>query len=281
MALRIVSDSSIDIYSLPGVDFVTVPLRIRCGTEEFTDNAELDVAHMCDFFEHNREKSSTSCPNIMDWRDAFEGADTILALTISSALSGSYSSCRQAMEEYLEEHPAAHGYVLDSLSTGPMLRMLADRAIELWSDDMEFPEFVKEMELYRRHCTLVFTLSSMNNMARNGRLSPAVAKAASILGIRVIAVGDEEGRVKMMAKCRGAARLPGIVVDEIQRLGFHGGRIYIDHCFCRDLVDRILKILLERFPGSQVNLWTTGGLCSYYAERGGVIIAFEDALARV
>ncbi len=118
---------------------------MMCGTHEFVDNRDLDVRGMCEFFEKSRDKSGTSCPNIMDWREAFEGADEILAVTISSGMSASYSACVQAMEEYLEEHPGVKGFAMDSLATGPGMRILVDRALELIHQGLTFDEMVQEL----------------------------------------------------------------------------------------------------------------------------------------
>ena len=275
MPLRIVSDSSINILSVPGTDYRTVPLRIYCGKEAFTDEAGLDVRGMCDFLVNSREKSSTSCPNIIEWREAFEGADRVLALTISSALSGSYNSCRQAMTEYLEENPGTKGFVMDSLSTGPMMHMLLDKAVALDRQGLPFDELVEELKNYRAHSTLFFTLKTMNNMARNGRVSPMVAKMASILGIRLLAMGDEEGKVKPVTKCRGAGRLPGVILEEMIRHSYNGGKTYIHHCFAEDLTERIRELILNQYPEAEIIEAPVGGLCAYYAEPGGLILSFE------
>ena len=115
MAFRIVSDSSINMTSLEGVDFRSIPMKILCGMQEFVDDADLDVEHMVQVLSTSKEKSGTSCPNIMDWKEAFEGADEILAITISGQLSGSWSSCNQAMEEYLQEVKRHYGKYCSSI----------------------------------------------------------------------------------------------------------------------------------------------------------------------
>ena len=276
MAFRIVSDSSVNMTSLEGVDFRSIPMKILCGLQEFVDDAALDVENMVHVLSTSKEKSGTSCPNIMDWKDAFQGADEILAITISGQLSGSWSSCNQAMEEYLQENPGAKGYVFDSLSTGPMMKFLAEKAAEMMNQGMNFDDMIQQLQHFRRHATLIFALASMNNLARNGRVPLAVAKAVGILNIRIIAVGDENGRIKPVDKCRGEAKLPKILLREMEARKYAGGHVRIDHCLNLELAERIRALIQESYPGAQVTFGECRGLCSYYAEQGGVIIEFDD-----
>ena len=68
---RIVADSSCDILSLDGADFVSVPLTIRTDTEEFRDDDFLDVNEMVTVLRSTKGRSYSACPNIADWTEAF------------------------------------------------------------------------------------------------------------------------------------------------------------------------------------------------------------------
>ncbi len=275
MVFRIVADSSINMLGMDHVDFATVPMKILSGLNEYTDDASLNVESMCLDLETSKMKSSTSCPNILEWKDAFEGADEVLAITISKQLSGSYSSCTQAMTEFLEENPGAKGYVFDSLSTGPMMRMIAEKAVSIRNEGKDFEQMLEELNYFRQHARLIFTLASMNNLAKNGRVSPAIAKAAGILGIRLIAMGDETGSIKQIGRCRGENKLPRILLEEMEKNTYEGGHVHMDHCLNPRLADRIRDAILEKYPQAVVTIGEVTGLCAYYAERGGIIIGFE------
>ena len=279
MAFRIVCDSSVNMTRLEGADYRSVPLIIRSGMTEFVDDEHLDVPYMVHYLSESKEKSSTSCPNILDWKEAFEGADEILAVTISSQLSGSFAACRQAMDEYLEEHPGARGFVFDSLSTGAMMRFIAEKARDYRAQGLDFDGMVKELQHFRRHANLIFALASMNNLSRNGRVPVAVAKAVGFLNIRIVAVGDENGRIKPVDKCRGEAKLPAILLREMQSRHYAGGHVHIDHCLNLPLAERIAEAIHGVYPSADVSIGECTGLCSYYAEQGGVIIGYDDAVS--
>ena len=89
---RIVADSSCDLLTLDGADFVSVPLPIRTDAEEFYDDANLDVDAMVSTLRDTKGRSYSACPNIADWESAFGESGNVIAFTITSALSGSYNA---------------------------------------------------------------------------------------------------------------------------------------------------------------------------------------------
>ena len=109
--IRLVADSSCDLLSLDGVDFVSVPLTLRTETEEFRDDARLDVDAMVATLRATKGRSYSACPNVADWEKAFGESGDVLAFTITSSLSGSYSEARLRGTRPLPPHPR-RGYAL-------------------------------------------------------------------------------------------------------------------------------------------------------------------------
>lgn len=170
MKTKIVVDSSSSLYALPGVDFACVPLKIITDEQEYLDDGTLDAVGMARSLRTYKGKTSTSCPNVADWLAAYEGAEQIFVATITGTLSGSYNAALLAAEEYKETHPEARVFVLDSLSAGPELRLLAERLRDLVRIGMEFDEICEAILAYHKHTHLLFSLESLANLARNGRV---------------------------------------------------------------------------------------------------------------
>ena len=99
MNTKIVVDSSASLYTLQGVDFECVPLKIITDDAEYLDNGTMDAVGMAQTLRTYKGKTSTSCPNVSDWLAAYEGADEVYAITITGTLSGSYNAARLAAEE--------------------------------------------------------------------------------------------------------------------------------------------------------------------------------------
>ncbi|MBR2668928.1 MAG: DegV family protein [Solobacterium sp.] len=273
---RIVSDSSSNIYEIPGsIKYLTTPLKILVDGEEYIDQAGLDLEKMVNHIETSKV-NSTSCPNAQEWLDAFEGADVIFAITISSALSGSYASAQMAAEEYMKKHEGVKIYVVDSLSTGGEMVMIIEKLRDLMEQGLSFEEIREQVQDYQRHTHLIFYLESLSNLAKNGRLSPAVAKIAGLLGIRFVGRASDKGTIHQAAIAKGAKKAISAGVAEMVKMGYRGGRVAISHTLNTEGAERMKSLILEQFPQAVVTINPNGGLCSYYAERGGMIIGFDD-----
>ena len=240
---RIVVDSSASLYQLDGVDFAAVPLKIVTDEREYLDDGTLNAVEMATTLRTYKGKTSTSCPNIGDWLEAYEGADEIYAITITGTLSGSCNAAQLAAEEYQAEHPGAQVFVLDS----------------------------------RHHTHLLFSLESLANLARNGRVKPAVAAVARMLNIRVIGKASDVGELDVLCKTRGEHGALERIVLELKGHGYTNGKVIIAHCGNPAAAERLMHMVRAVFEGAQVRVTECGGLCSYYAELGGLMVGFEDA----
>lgn len=278
MNYKIVSDSSSNVFTLPGIAYESVPLKICTRAKEYVDNANLNVEEMVEEIRRHSGKSGSSCPNTQEWLGAFEGADAIFALAITSNLSGSCSAAMQAAEAYTAAHPEAKVCVLDTLSTGPEMLLIMEKLCQYISSGMEFEEIEESIRAYMKHTHLFFILKSLTNLARNGRVSPAAATIAGALGISVVGKASDEGTLEMMHKCRGEKKTLRCILKEMKALGYRGGKARIDHCLNPEIADRLKEMLLAEYPGSDVQIGVCGGLCSFYAEKGGFMIGFEDTI---
>ena len=276
MNFKIVADSSSNVFAMGDSDYTTVPMKI-VAAKEYVDNAALDLAGMVADLKNHKGKSGSSCPNVGEWIEAFGDAECVFGITITKHLSGSYNAAQQAAEAYMEEHPGRKAFIIDSLSTGPEMMMIVDkiRQCEAAGDDFET---TKEKVLEYANCNhTLFCLESMMNLARNGRVPMAVAKIAGMLGIRV--VGDvEHGEITPVHKPRGAKKATQVLLEMMKERGFKDGNILrIAHCFGEEAAYALRDAVLAEFPNTRFQLEPTTGLCSFYAEAGGLIIGFEGS----
>lgn len=214
-----------------------------------------------------------------DWLAAYEGAEEVFVVTITGTLSGSYNAAQLAAEEYRQEHEGARVFVLDSLSAGPECRLLAERLAALVQAGCAFDDAAEKILAYHRHTHLLFSLESLANLARNGRVKPAVAAVARMLGIRVIGQASEAGELDVLCKTRGEHGALERIVLELKEHGYTNGRLHISHCGNPAAAERLKHMVKAVFDGAKVDISECGGLCSYYAELGGLLVGYEDAEA--
>lgn len=272
---KIVADSSADMLSLSQVPFSSAPLKIVISGNEYVDDAELDVGNMVEKLAESKTKSTTSCPNISDWLKAFGDAKYVFCVTISSQMSGSYNSALTASRMYEELYADRKVFVIDSRSAGPGLRLIIEKLDELISAGEDYESICKSITRYMKTTKLVFMLESLKNLTDNGRVSPLIAKVAGVLGIRIIGGASEEGNFKLLDKVRGRKKTIGLIVRWMAKQGLKGGKVRIAHCNNEEAALKIKELIQTEFSKCEVLVYKCRGLCSFYAENGGLLVSFE------
>lgn len=272
---RIVADSSANLLELEGVSFASAPLKIIAGDKEFVDDGALNVEEMVAWFDNYKNKSKTSCPNPGDWLEAFGDAEEVYCVAITSGLSGSYNAACVAKQMYEGEYPERKVYVIDSLSAGPELVLIVEKLKECIDKDMPFQDICSTMEAYTKKTGLTFMLESLKNFAANGRVSPAVAKIAGVLGIRVVGKASDQGTLEPMHKCRGEAKALSAMISHLKECGLSAGKVRIAHCMNEAAARKLKEMIAQIFEKAEVQIQKCRGLCSYYAEKGGLLVGFE------
>ncbi len=274
--IKIVVDSSANLLELTDISFASAPLKINTADgQEFVDTKELDVEAMVAFFDQYKGKSKTSCPNTSDWLEAFEGAEDIFCVTITSGLSGSYNSACAARGIYEAENPGARVCVIDSLSTGPEMELIVEKLVQWIEEGKPYQQICEDIHKYMEHTELLFMLESLNNFAANGRVSPAMAKVAGFLGIRIVGRASDEGQLQPLNKCRGQARSLETILAYMQANGLRKGKVRIAHCMNLPAAEQLAEMIRQAMPEVEISIRTCRGLCCYYAEKGGLLVGFE------
>ena len=275
--IRIVADSSCDLYTLDAPEFRTVPLAIYTEERNFTDDPSLNITEMLDYLAGWKGRSYTSCPSADAWLNAFEGADELFVMTVTSSLSGSFNSARNAADMYREQHPEAKISVIDSLSTGAEEILLLHRLAELVRQGSSFEEADRQIREYMHHTRLFFSFFSLHNLGQNGRVSKAAAAALCMLNIAVTGTASPEGTISVTGKARGNRKVISTLMKELEKAGFRGGKAVITHTENEELADMLKQAILKQYPFADIQIFPTRGLCSYYMERRGIVISCETA----
>ena len=270
---KIVVDSSANMTTNAAVS--SVPLKIITDEKEYIDDATLNTAAMVWDLQTYTGKSSTACPSPQDWLNAFGDKPYVFCIAITSNLSGSCNAANIAKADYEQEHPDRKVCVIDSLSTGGEMELIAEKIQELIGTDLSFDDICEKVKDYQQHTGLLFMLESMQNLANNGRVNKIVAKAAGILGIRAVGKASDVGTLQPLEKCRGEKKSITSLLAQLTTLGYEGGKVRISHCLNEQAALSLQAGIRSMYPQADIQIGTTGGLCSFYAEKGGMLIGFE------
>ena len=273
--IKIVADSSANMLRLKQVAFAAAPLKVITDFREFADDDTLNTKEMVDWFNSYKGKSKTSCPNPADWLQAFGDADDVYCVTITSGLSGSYSAACVAKQMYESENAGRRVCVIDSLSAGPELVLILEKLEEWIGQGLSYEEIHQGIQTYTQKTGLVFMLESLKNFAANGRVSPAVARVAGVLGIRIVGKASDQGTLEPTNKCRGEAKSLRTILSHLKEFGLSKGKVRIAHCINEDAAQELKRMILAQWPEVDVQIHECRGLCSYYAEKGGLLVGFE------
>ncbi len=275
MSIKIIADSSSDIFKLTDENYESVPLKIITEEKEYIDSIETDVEDMTNYLADYKGKTTTACPGPGDWLKAFGKYKKIICVTITSNLSGSYNAAMVAKQQYEEENPDSEVFVVDSLSAGPELGLIIEKIQEFIKEGKPFEKIKEKIMEYKEKTATLFSLESLNNLANNGRVSRPVAALAGILGIRVVGKASDVGDLEPTDKVRGEKKAIATIVSRMKEMGYKGGKVRINHCFNLEAAQKLKALIEEKLSGKDIKISTTGALCSFYAEKGGMIIGFE------
>jgi len=280
MKWGIISDSSCEYVGehTNELTFAQVPFALNIDGQEYVDDGTMDISAMVDAMEQSAEVGHSSCPSPEAWYERFMKVERTIAIAISSNLSGSYNSALTARSMVLEQHPEKQIFVLDSRSAGSALSLFAMKAEELIHHGKHFEDICSTLQELVVSTHTVFALSSFGNLVKNGRWNRVVGtvagKIAGKLGIWGIGGASPEGTIVTRGMARGPVKMIESIVNDMREHDFRCGHIIITHCQNSEMAQRLKARIREVWDAAQVTILPTGGLCSFYAERGGLIVAY-------
>lgn len=278
MKWNIVADSSIDLFALESahedVAFSTVPFIITVGDKEYIDDDNLNLSELITAMKECKTASQTACPAPGAWYEQFQKEGNVIAITITSNLSGSYNSACVAKEMILEENPDKKIAIIDSLSTGPEMVLILRKLCELIGEGKDFDTVIDEIHKYMNHTHVSFALSSFDNLVKNGRMNKITGFIANKLGLLGIGIASERGTIEVKGVTRGRRKAISAIISDMQQRGTYVKNVIISHCQNIEFAEQVKEAIQNEWNDAKITIMPLRGLCSYYAEEGGLIIGF-------
>lgn len=274
--IKLIIDSSSNMKSDPDHNVEVVPLTISFGGKDYIDDQNLNIREFLNDMNQNQGAGKTTCPSIQAWLNALEGTEKAIIITMTSGMSGTFSSALQAKTMYEEKHPTSQIIVVDSRSAGPELTIVLHGIEKMIQGDIRFVDLEEVIAKFRMRTHLLFILQSLHNLSLNGRVSPVAAKVAGLLKINLIGTASKEGKLEPLTKARGMKKAMRELLKYMKDDNYHGGEVIIDHCENEKDAEIIKDKILAEYPDAQVTIRPMRGLCSFYAEEGGIMVGFHE-----
>ena len=278
MSFSIIVDSCCDLTPEMRADpvFRSIPLTIRVGGRDFVDDRSLDTSLLIYAMDQSPDASSSSCPAPGDYLEAYRQAEgDIYVVTLSALLSGSHNSAWQARQMFLEEQPDRNIRVFNSCSASAGEVLLAQKVDRLAKSGLPFDQVVALAEQAVADTNTLFVLENLDNLRKNGRLTRVQAMLTGALRIKLIMGSTPEGEICKHGQALSIKQALAKIVDIMAADEKHIGKIlYIAQCLCPDRAQQLWELARKSCRFSDVVITATRGISSYYANSGGVVVAY-------
>ena len=280
MGIQIVIDSTTDLSAQAAKRVKVVPLTIHFGDREYVSGVDMNARTFYETLVSSKALPTTSQPTPAAFADVFqkavEAGDTVVCITISSKLSGTYQSASIAAADF-----PGRVFVVDSQTVTLGCGILTEYALQLVDAGMEAQQLAETLLQQREKIHLLALLDTLEYLKKGGRISPTVAFAGGLLNIKPV-ICVEDGEVKLQGKARGSKQGNSLLVQQIEKAGG------VD--FTRPVMlgyTGLSDELLQRYMVDSAPLWQgkenqlpvsiIGSVVGTHAGPGAVAVAFFEA----
>lgn len=275
--VRIITDSGSDCMAPYPENLTVIPLTIHFGDEEYRDGVTIDHKTFYEKLTSGNQLPTTSLVPPGDFADAFrtarEAGETVVAVVLSSKLSGTYQSAVLAAGDF------DNVYVVDSLNATVGLQVLVKYALELADRGLSAARIAQELEQAKGHVNLLGMPDTLEYLQRGGRISKTAAVLGGVLSIKPV-LRLIDGVVVMIGKARGSKNGNNYLIQEVSRSGIDFSRpLCLGYTGLSDA-------LLQRYIEDSRPLWegkigslpisTVGATIGTHVGPGAIIVAFFD-----
>ena len=252
----IVTDSASDLPNEYAIkhNLTVLPLKFSCG-EDYLDNT-LDFKSMSPetFYQRLRdgEHAKTAQVNVEEFYQSFkkilENDQDILAILISTNLSGTFNSANIAKEQLKEEFPNRKIVLVNSISGSLGIGLLVDEAIRLKEEGKSLEENEAYLNTFKHHVMCIFTHEDLSHLQAGGRISKFSFWLGSALKIKPIISADDNGDLKPRNKVLGRKKSLKVLQDRVVDLydPTYSKKIFISHGDCIEETNKFVQELEER-----------------------------------
>ena len=275
--LRIITDSGSDFCQPFPKNLTVIPLTIHFGEEEYRDGETIDHKTFYEKLISGKELPTTSLIPPGEFESAFkkasENGETVIAIVLSSKLSGTYQSAALAADGF------DNVYVVDSMNATIGEQILVKYALQLVEKGMSASEIVAELERAKSHVNLMGVPDTLEYLHRGGRVSKTVAVLGGALNIKPV-LRLVDGVVVMIGKARGSKNGNNYLIQEVNKSGVDFSKpLCLGYTGLSDeQLQRYISDSRQLWEGKidQLPISTVGATIGTHVGPGAVIVAFFD-----
>lgn len=253
------TSANLDCALLRELNIAVIPFTFTIEGEEqsCTDTAAFDGRAFYDAMRAGK-RITTSQITPQRYVDAFrpllKAGQEVLFVSMSSGISGSYASAEMARQQLLEELPGAKLSLVDTLGASLGEGLLVLRAAALRDRGAGLEEAERELLALRRSMKQIFTVEDLKYLRATGRLSNIKAAIATVLNVKPILRGDEQGRIICFDRVRGRKKSIEALAERYEAMVRRPGAqtVGIAHADCPEDAAMLARLLQRKYPPREI-----------------------------
>lgn len=274
MKIKIVTDSTAYLTKnyVKKEDISVVPLNYVFGDESGKEPYPGEFEDFYNKLENTKLFPSTSQPSAGDFVETFnqafeEGYDEIIAIVLSSKLSGTYNSAILA-KGMLEDKKVT---IIDSLNAASNMRFLVEDAVEMAKSGKSSEEIEVHLNEKKMDMSIYLTTQTLKYLSRGGRLSSVQYKIGNLLNIKPI-LELKDGELGLLEKLRGKNKALKSMIDKIPE---DAKQLGICHILNREGAEKVKNTLDEKFPNVDIQIDELGPVIGAHLGPKGIGICIS------
>lgn len=271
-------DISPELLTQWGVPYANMTFSFDGETKEYTD-ADITAK---DFYDRMRQgaHARTAAINADAFNRAFtpilEAGQDILYVAFSSGLSTTVNNAHMAAEELKETYPDRKIVIVDTLAASAGGGLMVYMAVTKKNEGASLEENAAYIEsLVPQHC-IWFIVDDLEYLKRGGRVSPLVAFAGGVLGIKPVLQMDSEGHLVKVSTARGRKKAIEALAQKYAELSYEEKNtpIFISHAECEEDARLLADILNQRYGAKTTLITGIGPVIGSHAGPGTIALFF-------
>ena len=283
MGIKIITDSACDLKReyIDKNNIALLSLILNLEGQAIKDDLGKSLSYE-EFYNKMRHGATptTSQINAHDFEEEFtkyiKNGDSIIYISISSSLSGTFNSANIARNNLIEEYPEAKIELVDSSSVSMGQGLLVLKACEMRDNGASIDEIVEWLEENKRKVIHSILIDDLNHLKRGGRISGATATIGSILKIKPSAYLDDEGKLVQGEKIKGKKKALRFLANEVKERAVETENevLYICHGDCLEEAEALRNIILQEVKFKDVIINYVGNVVGAHAGPGVLAAIF-------
>ncbi|MFI3209444.1 MAG: DegV family protein [Peptostreptococcaceae bacterium] len=277
MGIRLITDSSCDLNDdiVKKYNIDVLPLTVSFEDKTYIDG-QISKSHFYEKMKTQKTLPKTACSSPDEFKKRFEGEeDEIIVITITSKLSGVYSTANLGKSLFEEENKSKKIALIDSEMGCMAHGLLVYIAAKMIENGNTFEEIVSHIEKIKKEVVCYGTLETLENAIKGGRINPIAGKIINALNLKAI-IRVNDGEVKPIDKARGENNSLNKVVAKMNENIDKNKKdkiLFVGHANNVEKANKVVELMKKDNEFAEIIVCEIGCVMGVYTSEGAIIVS--------